>query len=148
MVYTDHIVIDQHDKYVRYGETCAIPYSPTQLLTAFMTFHFRLKRRSVYEAIGGFDPSFPYAQDYDLCLKLSEATEIYHHPKPLYHYRQHDSAISSEHRIEQLLNSKRAIQNAMTRRGMDDEYGLEFRFLSNCIMGLRSGRSAKNITDC
>jgi glycosyltransferase involved in cell wall biosynthesis len=134
MVYTDYILIDKNAKYIRVGETCKIPYDREKLLTTFMVFHFRLKRRSVYESIGGFDPDFKYAQDYDLCLKISEVAEIYHLPQVRYYYRQHEDAISTENRIEQLLHSKRAIQNAMTRRGMNDEYGLEFKFFANCTI--------------
>jgi glycosyltransferase involved in cell wall biosynthesis len=127
-VYTDYIMIDDNDQSLGDGITCEMPYSREGLLTTFMVFHFRLKRRTVYESIGGFDPEFNYAQDYDLCLKLSEITEIYHHKQKLYYHRQHKNSISVEHRIEQLLYSKQAIQNAMTRRGMDEEYGLEFTF--------------------
>jgi glycosyltransferase involved in cell wall biosynthesis len=134
MVYTDYILIDKNAKYLGVGETCKIPYDREKLLTTFMVFHFRLKRRSVYESVGGFDPDFKYAQDYDLCLKISEVAEIYHLPQVRYYYRQHEDAISTENRIEQLLHSKRAIQNAMTRRGMDDEYGLEFKFFANCTV--------------
>ncbi len=134
MVYTDYILIDKTAKYLGVGETCKIPYDREKLLTTFMVFHFRLKRRGVYESVGGFDPDFKYAQDYDLCLKISEVAEIYHLPQVRYYYRQHEDAISTENRIEQLLHSKRAIQNAMTRRGMDDEYGLEFKFFANCTI--------------
>jgi glycosyltransferase involved in cell wall biosynthesis len=134
MVYTDYILIDKNAKYLGVGETCKIPYDREKLLTTFMVFHFRLKRRSVYESVGGFDPDFKYAQDYDLCLKISEVAEIYHLSEVRYYYRQHEDAISTENRIDQLLHSKRAIQNAMTRRGMDDQYGLEFKFFANCTI--------------
>ena len=134
MVYTDYILIDKDTKYLGIGEICKIPYDREKLLTTFMVFHFRLKRRNVYESVGGFDPDFKYAQDYDLCLKISEVTEIHHLPEVCYYYRQHKDTISTENRIEQLLYSKNAIQNAMTRRGMDDEYGLEFKFFANCTI--------------
>jgi hypothetical protein len=41
-------------------------------------------RRSLYDEIGGVDPDFKAAQDYDLCLRLSEVTEIVPVKKPLY----------------------------------------------------------------
>ena len=83
MVYTSYLDIDEHDRIVSYGYRCLVPYSKERLLHQFMTFHFRLMRRSVYEQVGGIDESFEYAQDYDLCLRLSENTEVRHVDKPL-----------------------------------------------------------------
>ena len=61
-----------------------------------MTFHFRLLRRSVYESVGGLDVRYERAEDYDLCLRLSEVTEIRCVPKPLYFYRQHSGNMTND----------------------------------------------------
>ena len=86
-----------------------------------MTFHFRLIRRSVYELVGGVDPSVGRAEDYDLCLKLSEVTEIAHIPRPLYLYRVHDDAMSHDSRLDQIMAAKEAIARALARRGMEKD---------------------------
>ena len=125
MVYTDYQVIDEHNQLKGQGSRCRIPYSPQRLLVDFMTFHFRLMRRSVYEQVGGVDPSFPCAMDYDLCLKLSEITEIHHLPRSLYTYRTHSQSISQGQRAEQIHHAARAVKNALERRGLSDRYELE-----------------------
>jgi GT2 family glycosyltransferase len=89
-----------------------------------MLFHFRLMRRSVYDQVGGIDPTFDRAQDYDLCLKFSEVTDIYHLQNPLYLYRTHAQSVSQQQRVEQILWAKQAIENALHRRGMSDDYEL------------------------
>ena len=125
MVYTDYQVIDEHNRPKGKGSRCRIPYSPQRLLVDFMTFHFRLMRRSVYEQVGGVDPSFPCAMDYDLCLKLSEVTEIHHLSRSLYTYRTHSQSISQGQRTEQIHHAARAVENALERRGLSDRYELE-----------------------
>ena len=84
LVYTNHILIDEHVQDQGLGRLCRLPYSQDRLLVDFMTFHFRLLRRSVYEQVGGIDPTFTTSEDYDLCLRRSEVTDIYHLPQPLY----------------------------------------------------------------
>ena len=78
LVYTNYNLIDEQGRDCGLGKLCRTPYSKEQLLVDFMTFHFRLIRRSVYDRVGGVDDSLASAEDYDLCLKLSEVTEIYH----------------------------------------------------------------------
>jgi glycosyltransferase involved in cell wall biosynthesis len=49
--------------------------------------HVRAWRRSVYEAIGGHDSSFPIADDHELICRTYLATRFHHIEKPLYLYR-------------------------------------------------------------
>ena len=123
LVYTNHILIDEHGQDQGLGRLCRIPYSQDRLLVDFMTFHFRLLRRSVYEQVGGIDPTFTTSEDYDLCLKLSEVTDIYHLPQPLYFYRRHAANITNN-KLEVIHSAHRAISNALQRRGLDPHYHL------------------------
>jgi glycosyltransferase involved in cell wall biosynthesis len=126
LVYTDYVVIDANSVVREYGPRCQTPYSKERLLLEFMVFHFRLLRRSVYDQVGGIDVQFTYAQDYDLCLKISEVTDIFHLTKPLYYYRSHKQSITGEQRIQQVLLAQKAIKDAFQRRGMADDYELDF----------------------
>jgi glycosyltransferase involved in cell wall biosynthesis len=117
MVYTDYFVIDESSRIKDYGKRCRIPYSQERLLLDFMTFHFRLIRRCVFNQIGGIDESMVYVEDYDLCLRLSEITKVWHLKKPLYYYRSHESNISKQKRVEQMANAQHAIARAIERRG-------------------------------
>ena len=123
-VYTDYLDVDASMKVIGYGKRCAIPYSAEALLTAFMTFHFRLIRRTAYDAVGGIDPTYTAAGDYDLCLRLSERFAFVRVVKALYLYCNHRNNISFGRRLEQIEMTERAIRAAMQRRGMTDTHSL------------------------
>jgi len=127
MVYTDYQLIDTVGRIKGHGRRCRIPYSKDRLLLDFMTFHFRLIRRSVFEQAGGINEEFRCAEDYDLCMRLSEVTEIRHIQKPLYYYRVHPESISQRMRIEQIHCSRDAIAGALERRGLDDRFQIDLQ---------------------
>jgi glycosyltransferase involved in cell wall biosynthesis len=124
MVYTNHRLIDQSGRDLGLGSRCQIPYSRERLLIDFMTFHFRLIRREIYNQIGGIDIDIPHVQDYDICLKISEIANIYHCPQPLYHYRVHPTMISQTQRAAVTICAAKAVRNALMRRGLSDRYRL------------------------
>ena len=131
LVYTDYLDINQRGKILSYGKRCQIPYSKERLLLDFMTFHFRLMRRDVLDQVGGFDESMAYVEDYDLCLKLSEITEVRHVKKPLYYYRCHPGSDSQRYTKQQAKNSAQAIANAIHRRGMSDRFAIQLQILNH-----------------
>lgn len=100
VVYTDHIDIDASGNEIGLNYRASIPYSPERLLRDFIIFHFRLIRRQVFEAVGGFNLEFQSAPDYDLCLRLSEMTQFYHLAKPLYFYRQRPQQITQSRSVK------------------------------------------------
>jgi glycosyltransferase involved in cell wall biosynthesis len=122
LVYTDYTVIDEAGRIKGEGVRCRIPYSKERLLVDFMIFHFRLIRRSVYDFVGGINESFESIEDYDLCLRLSEVTQVWHLKKPLYYYRSHKDSLSHHKQIEQILLSHKAITQALERRGLSDNF--------------------------
>ncbi|KPQ40404.1 MAG: Glycosyltransferases involved in cell wall biogenesis [Phormidium sp. OSCR] len=125
MVYSDYLDIDRQGTPLGLGYRCRIPYSRDRLLTDFITFHFRLMRRDIYNQAGGIDPAFEYAEDYDLCLRISELTDIYHLREPLYHYRHHPENASRSQASLQQARSQCAINNALRRRGLQDTLQLQ-----------------------
>jgi glycosyltransferase involved in cell wall biosynthesis len=125
MVYTDHAIVDDRGSILGLGARCQIPYSKERLLIDFMTFHFRLLRREIYDLVGGIDLDFPQAQDYDLCLKISEIAEIYHHRQVLYYYRSHPDTISASQKAQQTERAATAVRNALVRRGLSHRYRLD-----------------------
>jgi glycosyltransferase involved in cell wall biosynthesis len=143
MVYTNHLVIDPHNQIQGLGQRCQIPYSKTRLLVDFMTFHFRLMRRSLYDQVGGIDPQFIYAQDYDLCLKLSEVADIHHLERPLYYYRNHSQSISQEKRVEQIGFARQAVNDAIIRRGLDDRYELDVQIIGQFSLKQKQSHRVK-----
>ncbi|MFS0519770.1 CHAT domain-containing protein [Nostoc sp. UIC 10607] len=125
-LYTDYLNIDPDGKVLGYGDRCSIPYSQENLLVNFMTFHFRLMRRSVYDQVGGVNESFSgCAYDYDLCLRLSEVAQVHRVQEPLYLYRIHSQSISVSRRTEQIFWSQKAIAQALWRRGLADKLQID-----------------------
>ena len=106
------------------------PFDANRLLVDFMCFHFRLIRRSIYEQVGGFDVAYVRAQDYDLCLRLSEVTRVVQIPRPLYDYRVHDDSASIRDRYRQIDDARRAVEAALVRRGAADEWELAVQITS------------------
>jgi len=132
-VYTDYQVIDENGQDRGLGRRCRIPYSKDRLLVDFMTFHFRLLRRCVYDRVGGIDESFERAEDYDLCLKLAEVTAVQHIQKPLYYYRRHAGNMTNQ-QLEQIKWSYKASLDALKRRGLDKSYQLDLQDVSKFVL--------------
>ncbi|HEY9630847.1 MAG TPA: glycosyltransferase [Coleofasciculaceae cyanobacterium] len=133
LVYTNYQVIDQQGNVHGLGQRCHIPYSKERLLIDFMTFHFRLLRRSVYDQVGGLNPLFERAEDYDLCLRLSEVTEVQHIEQPLYFYRQHSDNVT-KNQLEQVRWAHLASTHALKRRGLSDRYEIDLKLTSRFIL--------------
>lgn len=129
MVYTSYSTIDEQGRPRGIGKRCQIPYSKDRLLIDFMTFHFRLIRRRIWDRLGGLDPEAETAEDYDLCLRVSEVTQIHHLNRPLYQYRVHPQSVSSTRRLAQIQASQRAIERALKRRKLDQEYELKVEII-------------------
>lgn len=52
-------------------------------------------RRSVYEDIGGFDPSFPHAADWEMWTRIAAHYPLWFETTPLATYRRHDASDTS-----------------------------------------------------
>ena len=129
MVYTDYQIIDDSDRLLEYRKCRRIPYSKDRLLLDFMTFHFRLIRRSVFDRAGGIDESARCVEDNDLWLRIAELTEVRHIPKSLYFYRIHADLVSQRMRIDQIHCTQAAVSRAMERRSLSErsELNLQIR---------------------
>lgn len=129
MVYTNYMTINQSGKVMGLGSRTKIPYSKDRMLVDFMTFHFRLVRRELFDRAGGADTTQTYALDYDLCLKWSEMADVYHLKKPLYFYRVHPDTISAAKRLEQIEASRITVERALVRRGLSAQYELDVEII-------------------
>jgi glycosyltransferase involved in cell wall biosynthesis len=104
------------------GEAAPPPlpsYSKDGMLAENLIRHLVVFRRDLYEKAGGFDPSFTYASNYDLALKLSEITEVHHLPRALYRYRVGwADSITVQFRKAQAAFANLARHNAYLRRDL------------------------------
>ncbi len=143
LVYTNYFVIDGTGRLLDIGNRCRIPYSKERLLVDFMTFHFRLIRKSAFEIAGGIDSFFEVAIDYDLCLRLSEVTKIYHLPQPLYYYRVHAESISQSQKQKQIYFAHIAVKRALTRQGLDERYEVVIANNSQFVLQKKTGEDGR-----
>ena len=94
-------------------------FSSNTLLQFMCLFPMRFYRKSVVDKVGGYSNELTSAVDYDLALKLDEITRIQRIKSPVsYYYRQHSHQVSTRARPEQDANAKKALQDALKRRGI------------------------------
>jgi glycosyltransferase involved in cell wall biosynthesis len=89
LIYSDEDKIDAAGQ--RYEPHFKTGWNPELLLAQNMVSHLGVYRRALIEAGGGLREGFEGSQDYDLALRIAEATtpaRIHHIPWPLYHWRQ------------------------------------------------------------
>jgi GT2 family glycosyltransferase/ubiquinone/menaquinone biosynthesis C-methylase UbiE len=101
-------------------------WSPDLLLSLNYVTHLSVFRREVVDRVGGFRTAFDGAQDWDLILRVTEQTDrIAHVPKPVYSWRKAvgSAASSEEAKPYAYRAAKRAIGEALERRGMAGEVG-------------------------
>ena len=122
MAYSRHLLVDAAGNLLGPGPLCELPYSPDALLLDCMTGPLRLMRRAAFETAGGFDPAHADAADYDLCLRLSETTDVVRVPRPLYRRRIHPLAPEVARWAEGIEARYRAFVAAVKRRGLDAKY--------------------------
>jgi glycosyltransferase involved in cell wall biosynthesis len=129
MVYTDHYLMNEAGD-VNLHQRAPQPYNKEALLLDFITFHFRLIRKTVFNAAGGINPHYPSAIDYDLSLRISEITKVHQLTERLYYYRLHPQTISRQQRLQQIYASRNAMLQALERRGLAERYEIELRIIA------------------
>lgn len=94
LIYSDEDKIDEQNNH--FDAWFKPDWSPEYLLSHMYVCHLSVYRKSLVEKVGGFRSQFDGAQDYDLCLRVSEqAKGVYHIPKILYHWRTIASSTAS-----------------------------------------------------
>ncbi len=117
MLYSDE---DKLDPAGRLTEARWKPdWSPNLLLCQNYICHLLVLRRSLIESLGGLRSDYDGSQDYDLVLRVSEATDrITHIPDSLYSWRMHpkSAAAAGEHKPWAWLAAQRALGDWLHRR--------------------------------
>ena len=86
LLYSDEDKIDVHGNH--YGPLFKPDWSPEFFLGCMYTCHLSVARKKLVQQLGGFRTAFDFAQDYDLRLRLTQASgKIVHIPDILYHWR-------------------------------------------------------------
>ncbi|MBO1323878.1 glycosyltransferase [Acetobacter sp. TBRC 12305] len=121
IVYSDDDKIDT--KGHRYAPQFKPDWAPILLLSFMYISHVFSVRRSLFVELGGFRKSFDGSQDYDFALRAAEkARHVGHIPKILYHWRAApgSTAVSADNKPASIEAGRRAVLEAMKRRGYSD----------------------------
>lgn len=119
-VYSDSDLTD-HDNLYHYNHLCKPRWSQEMLYSANYITHLSVVRTSLLHRIGGWKKEYDGAQDWDLFLRIGEATrEIYHIPEVLYHWRAAASSTARDIGTKPYakLAQLRAVQDHLDRRGL------------------------------
>lgn len=76
-----------------------------------------MMRTEAVRAVGGYNPDYYTAEDYDLWLRLSEVGQLACLPEPLLRYRQHPASITLSKRREQVEVKRRIWREYIARKG-------------------------------
>ncbi len=120
LIYSDEDHIDQHGN--RSNPYFKPDYNHEIMLGHNLINHLAVYRRTVLEEVGGFRLGFEGSQDYDLALRVIDASlpaRIAHIPAVLYHWRSNaGEATFSEASIQRCIDSAhRALTDHLARRG-------------------------------
>ena len=96
-------------------------FSPDLLLSHNYITHFACFSKALLAKVGHFNSKFDGSQDFDLFLRLTEATNnIYHIPKVLYHWRtlETSTSVNSDVKPEALERGKQVLESTIQRRSI------------------------------
>ncbi|GJL81930.1 MAG: hypothetical protein DHS20C01_15640 [marine bacterium B5-7] len=120
VIYTDEDYID--DSGHRFRPNFKPDFSPDLLLSHNYITHLLVVKRILIDEVGGFDPAYDGAQDYDFVIRLSEiAGSILHIPKVLYHWRQSNHSSSTHVAAKPYVQerTRALLKSATERRGIE-----------------------------
>ena len=80
------------------------PFVAAQMIDQFMIPGPAAFRRSIWEAVGGYDETMRSGEDWDLYVRAQQVVGLVPHqlPEPLWFYRQHAGVRASDHGIARL----------------------------------------------
>lgn len=116
-IYSDRDIITTEGK--RLHPFFKPDWSPDYLLSQNYICHLNVVRKSLIDSLGGFREGYDGSQDYDLALRVTEATDrIFHIPIILYHWRivEGSAAIDPEAKPYAYDAAIKALNDAFERR--------------------------------
>lgn len=99
IIYLNHVQCDEHLQLEH--ETPSASCEPGQMLMKLVFENIipnggTLIRRSTFDRIGGYDESYPRAQDYHFWVRAAIADSVFvHNNKPLYYFRRHKNNLAN-----------------------------------------------------
>ena len=119
LVGSDLTVIDANGKEIG---TRIYPKTSAEILSKILFYNpvahpAVMLRKSVLSSVGGYDPAFTFAEDYELWLRIGKRYKFANLQEPLLKYRLHPAAIKSKSFRKAEINTIRAKMKAMRSYG-------------------------------
>lgn len=121
-IYTDEDKITE-DRHFHLGPFFKPDWNPDFLRSVNYITHMSAIRRSLLDKLGGLNSEYNGAQDWDLFLRIADATTNVHHiPKVVYSWRVHDlsTAKTTESKPYVVEAQRKALQDDLSRRDHQD----------------------------
>lgn len=121
-IYTDEDKITE-DRYDHLGPFFKPDWNPDFLYSVNYITHFTTIRKTLLEKVGCFREEYNGAQDWDLFLRISDATDrIYHVPKIVYSWRIHDLSTAKDTKAKPYVVEAqyKALHDHLATNGYDD----------------------------
>lgn len=124
IIYSDEDKIDESGE--RYGPYFKCDFNYELFLAQNMICHLGVYRHSTLKEIGGFREGLEGAQDWDLALRVIEATDaskVVHIPRVLYHWRAFagSTALSMDQKSYAVVAQVNSVQQHLDRLGKRSE---------------------------
>jgi GT2 family glycosyltransferase len=119
-IYSDEILFDKSGLplYTYYRPDFSMDY----MLSHCYINHFSVIRTSLIHKTGGFRSEFDISRTYDLFLRIfSETKRVFHIPKVLYFWREHDLDTGQATMSKVMDSSRKAIQEFLDREKIEGE---------------------------
>ena len=120
VIYSDQDKVDEADR--RSQPFHKPDWSPVYFLGVMYVGHLLVVRSELLRKVGGCDPRYNRIQDYELMLRLSEASpRIVHLPQILYHWRMLPGSIAQSSHAKGPVDElhRAAVQAHLDRRGLN-----------------------------
>ncbi|HVZ10777.1 glycosyltransferase [Rhodopila sp.] len=118
-LYSDECKIDATPARKLYDFVLKPDWSPELMFNMMMTGHLTAYRKSLIDELGGFRSEYDFSQDYDLALRVSEATDrIVHVERILYFWRSIPGSAASGDKDYARGSNIAALNDALERRNI------------------------------
>ena len=98
-----------------------------------------MMRADAVARVGGYDESFPVAQDNDLWLRLGEVGQLACLPDVILQYRQHGGSVSEAKAGRQIEGLRRGCESACRRRGINRALSWRRRLARGWVASIARG---------
>ncbi|MBM3254093.1 MAG: glycosyltransferase [Candidatus Omnitrophica bacterium] len=135
MVYCDYHKVNEEGEILDYTRLIKVN-NETRLLNRPPLAAGAMYRKTCYDAIGGYNETLRYQEDYDFWMRFIERFKVYNINLPLMYYRQHESSMSKNY--EGRMDARREVKRSFVEKRRLD-HKKKIMAIIPAMSSLRSG---------